>query len=100
MGVPYLKGGRTRTYFFVGSVNLFVRKVLSNRIVPKLRALVIVPTRDLAMQVFETFQAVCKGRGLKVSMIVYVDVPSVVMSHSVRLRWPLASIHSRANRRA
>ena len=41
-------------------------EMLSTRIATKLRALVVLPTRDLVIQVQETFEAVGKGRGLKV----------------------------------
>ncbi|KAF7312084.1 ABC protein [Mycena indigotica] len=41
-------------------------EVLSVRIVTRLRALVVLPTRDLVTQVRETFEAVGKGRGLKI----------------------------------
>ena len=40
--------------------------MLSLRIVVRLRALVVLPTRDLVLQVRETFEALGKGRGLKV----------------------------------
>jgi superfamily II DNA/RNA helicase len=42
-------------------------QLLSNRIVTRLRALIILPTRDLVTQVRETFEVVGKGRGLKVA---------------------------------
>ncbi|KAF9266507.1 DEAD-domain-containing protein [Marasmius fiardii PR-910] len=41
-------------------------EVLSSRIVTRLRALVVLPTRDLVTQVRETFEAISKGRGLKI----------------------------------
>ncbi|KAI0768064.1 DEAD-domain-containing protein [Trametes elegans] len=41
-------------------------EVLSSRIVTRLRALVVLPTRDLVVQVRETFEAIAKGRGLKI----------------------------------
>ncbi|KAA1467545.1 P-loop containing nucleoside triphosphate hydrolase protein [Dentipellis sp. KUC8613] len=41
-------------------------QTLSSRIVTRLRALVVLPTRDLVTQVKETFEAVGKGRGLKI----------------------------------
>ncbi|RPD61095.1 DEAD-domain-containing protein [Lentinus tigrinus ALCF2SS1-7] len=41
-------------------------EVLSSRIVTRLRALVVLPTRDLVIQVRETFEAVAKGRGLRI----------------------------------
>jgi ATP-dependent RNA helicase DDX51/DBP6 len=40
---------------------------LSTRIITRLRALVVLPTRDLVVQVRETFEAVGKGRGLKIA---------------------------------
>ncbi|KAF8442427.1 P-loop containing nucleoside triphosphate hydrolase protein [Boletus edulis BED1] len=43
-----------------------ILEVLSNRIVTRLRALIVLPTRDLVTQVRETFEAVGKGRGLKI----------------------------------
>ncbi|KAL1668108.1 P-loop containing nucleoside triphosphate hydrolase protein [Schizophyllum commune] len=44
-------------------------EVLSSRITTRLRALVVVPTRDLVTQVKETFEAVGKGRGLKIGVV-------------------------------
>ncbi|KAJ3732156.1 DEAD-domain-containing protein [Lentinula guzmanii] len=41
-------------------------EILSSSIVTRLRALVVLPTRDLVVQVRETFEAVSKGRGLKI----------------------------------
>ncbi|TFY55761.1 hypothetical protein EVG20_g9201 [Dentipellis fragilis] len=41
-------------------------QTLSSRIVTRLRALIVLPTRDLVTQVKETFEAVGKGRGLKI----------------------------------
>ncbi|GBE87801.1 DEAD-domain-containing protein [Sparassis latifolia] len=41
-------------------------EILSPRIVIRLRTLVVLPTRDLVIQVRETFEAVSKGRGLKI----------------------------------
>ncbi|KAI0671592.1 DEAD-domain-containing protein [Trametes maxima] len=41
-------------------------EVLSSRVVTRLRALIVLPTRDLVVQVRETFEAVAKGRGLKI----------------------------------
>ncbi|CAG8568687.1 10965_t:CDS:2, partial [Scutellospora calospora] len=43
--------------------------ILSKRIVTRLRALVILPTRDLVVQVKEAFDAFCKGTSLKVGMV-------------------------------
>ncbi|KAJ7183175.1 DEAD-domain-containing protein [Mycena filopes] len=45
-------------------------EIISTRIVTQLRALVVLPTRDLVTQVRETFEAVGKGRGLKVFILV------------------------------
>jgi ATP-dependent RNA helicase DDX51/DBP6 len=42
------------------------RQVLSTRVVTRLRALVVLPTRDLVAQVRETFEALAKGRALAV----------------------------------
>jgi ATP-dependent RNA helicase DDX51/DBP6 len=41
-------------------------QILSSRAVIRLRALIVLPTRDLVIQVRETFEAIAKGRGLKV----------------------------------
>ncbi|CAG8616479.1 15105_t:CDS:2, partial [Acaulospora colombiana] len=41
-------------------------EILSSRVVTRLRALVILPTRDLVQQVRETFEACCKGTKLQV----------------------------------
>ncbi|CCM04294.1 uncharacterized protein FIBRA_06465 [Fibroporia radiculosa] len=41
-------------------------EILSTRIVVRLRALVVLPTRDLVTQVRETFEAIGRGRGLKI----------------------------------
>ncbi|KAH0585413.1 hypothetical protein H2248_008654 [Termitomyces sp. 'cryptogamus'] len=41
-------------------------EILSTRIVTRLRALVVLPTRDLVMQVRETFETLGKGRGLQI----------------------------------
>ena len=43
-------------------------EALRSRIVLNLRAVVLVPTRDLALQVFEMFEAVGRGSGLRVAM--------------------------------
>ncbi|CEL55719.1 ATP-dependent RNA helicase dbp6 OS=Schizosaccharomyces pombe (strain 972 / ATCC 24843) GN=dbp6 PE=2 SV=1 [Rhizoctonia solani AG-1 IB] len=45
-----------------------ITEILSTRIVVRLRALVVLPTRELAVQVRETFDAVAKGRGLKIAI--------------------------------
>ncbi|KIY64567.1 DEAD-domain-containing protein, partial [Cylindrobasidium torrendii FP15055 ss-10] len=41
-------------------------EILSARIVTRLRALIVLPTRDLVLQVRETFEAIARGRGLKI----------------------------------
>ncbi|KAG2744033.1 P-loop containing nucleoside triphosphate hydrolase protein [Suillus brevipes Sb2] len=41
-------------------------EILSTRFVTYLRALSVLPTRDLVMQVRETLEAITKGRGLKI----------------------------------
>ncbi|KAJ3716067.1 P-loop containing nucleoside triphosphate hydrolase protein [Lentinula raphanica] len=41
-------------------------EILSTRITTRLRALIVLPTRDLVMQVRETFEEISKGRGLKI----------------------------------
>ncbi|KAH8118225.1 DEAD-domain-containing protein [Phellopilus nigrolimitatus] len=43
-------------------------EILSSRIATRLRALIVLPTRDLVLQVQETFEAVSKGRGLKIAV--------------------------------
>ena len=44
-------------------------QILSPRAVTRLRALVVLPTRDLVIQVRETFEVIAKGRGLKVRTV-------------------------------
>ncbi|KAJ7086115.1 DEAD-domain-containing protein [Mycena belliarum] len=41
-------------------------EIVSTRLVTRLRALIVLPTRDLVTQVRETFEAVGSGRGLKI----------------------------------
>ena len=43
-------------------------QVLAPRVVTRLRALIVLPTRDLVTQVRETFEAVGRGRGLKIGV--------------------------------
>ena len=45
-------------------------QILATRAVTHLRALVVLPTRDLVIQVRETFEAIAKGRGLKARVLV------------------------------
>jgi len=42
---------------------------LSGRIVPRLRCVVLLPSRDLALQVYDVFQPFCSALGLKVEVI-------------------------------
>ncbi|KAG9014032.1 ATP-dependent RNA helicase dbp6 [Tulasnella sp. JGI-2019a] len=44
-------------------------ETLSARVVTRLRALVVLPTRDLVSQVRETFDSVAKGRGIKIGAV-------------------------------
>ncbi|CAG8482841.1 12832_t:CDS:10 [Funneliformis caledonium] len=44
-------------------------EILSKRIITRLRALVVLPTRDLVAQVKETFIAFCKGTTLKIGVV-------------------------------
>lgn len=43
-------------------------EILSQRFVTRLRALIVLPTRDLVVQVRETMEALAKGTGLAVSL--------------------------------
>ncbi|PPR03678.1 hypothetical protein CVT24_007799 [Panaeolus cyanescens] len=45
-------------------------ETLSTRVVTRLRALIVLPTRDLVSQVRETFEALSRGTGLKVCRLV------------------------------
>lgn len=45
---------------------LILSQLLSSRVVTRLRALIVLPTRDLVAQVREVFEVVGRGRGLKV----------------------------------
>ncbi|KAG8853895.1 ATP-dependent RNA helicase dbp6 [Tulasnella sp. 330] len=44
-------------------------ETLSARVITRLRALVVLPTRDLVSQVRETFDSVAKGRGIKIGAV-------------------------------
>lgn len=44
-------------------------ETLASRIVPRIRALVILPTRDLALQVKNTFDTFVKGTDLKIALV-------------------------------
>ena len=43
--------------------------ILSSRFITRLRALVVLPTRDLVAQVRETMEGLAKGTGLVVSVV-------------------------------
>ena len=43
--------------------------ILSTRVVTRLRALIVLPTKDLVVQVRETLEALAKGTGLQVNQI-------------------------------
>lgn len=78
---------------------LVMLEVLSNRIVTRLRALIVLPTRDLVTQVRETFEAVGKGRGLKVVYILAYRNHYVLIV-SARLAPRQANIHLLMNKRS
>ncbi|XP_038053316.1 ATP-dependent RNA helicase DDX51-like [Patiria miniata] len=44
-------------------------QALLDRVVPRIRALVVLPTRDLAQQVSKVFTTLCKGTDLRTSLI-------------------------------
>ncbi|KAL1412400.1 ATP-dependent RNA helicase dbp6 [Vanrija albida] len=44
-------------------------EVLRQRVVPRLRALIVLPTRDLVLQVRETLEALAKGTGLLIGSV-------------------------------
>ncbi|KAF5342628.1 hypothetical protein D9611_001912 [Ephemerocybe angulata] len=46
-----------------------ILELLQTRVVTRLRALIVLPTRDLVSQVRETFEALNKGRGLKIGSV-------------------------------
>ncbi|WVQ86119.1 hypothetical protein IAT38_008287 [Cryptococcus sp. DSM 104549] len=46
-----------------------ILEILSQRVVTKLRALIVLPTRDLVAQVKETMEAVAKGTGLTIGAV-------------------------------
>ena len=47
-------------------IYLNLSKTLSPRVITRLRALIVLPTRDLVAQVRETLEVLSKGTGLKV----------------------------------
>ncbi|KAK6191413.1 hypothetical protein SNE40_003108 [Patella caerulea] len=46
-----------------------VIQTLLNRVVCRVRALIVLPVRDLALQVYKVFQTYCKGTGLRVILL-------------------------------
>jgi len=52
-------------------------QLLSSRVVTRLRALIVLPTRDLVAQVREVFEMAGKGRGLKVPACIMNGADSV-----------------------
>lgn len=60
-----------------------VAQILSTRIVTRLRALIILPTRDLVAQVKDTFDALAKGSGLKIAAVTGAQSFSTEQAHLV-----------------
>jgi hypothetical protein len=75
-------------------------KILSSRAVTRLRGLVVLPTRDLVVQVRETFEAIAKGRGLKVRSLVLIWLLFISDTTLIRLHPSRASIHSLTSKRS
>lgn len=67
--------GSGKTISYVGMLHLFSHEsvpivdALLPRIIPRIRALVIVPTRELASQVKKTFESFVKGTNLRVGVV-------------------------------
>ncbi|CAG8480773.1 5060_t:CDS:10 [Paraglomus occultum] len=61
-------------------------EILSTRVVCRLRALIVLPTRDLVAQVKENFDAFCKGTDLKVGVMTgqtsFVNEQSQIVGNS------------------
>ena len=60
------------------NMHFFFPQALKDRVVPHVRALVILPVRDLAIQVFKVFRQYSEGTSLKVSctfmqILLYVE---------------------------
>lgn len=47
---------------------------LKERMVPKIYAVVVLPVRDLAEQVYKVFSQYCAGTGLKVSALSFINM--------------------------
>ncbi len=60
------------------------QQTLLNRVVVRLRALVILPNRDLALQVKSVFDLLCEGTDLKVSR----PSPSAQQVHRSQTNFP------------
>ena len=58
-------------------------KVLCSRIVTRLRALIVLPTRDLVAQVRETIEVLSKGTKLKVHNVAFILAVSILTSFQV-----------------
>ncbi|XP_023932582.1 ATP-dependent RNA helicase DDX51 [Lingula anatina] len=58
--------GSGKTLAFV----LPIVQILQSRVVPQIRALAILPSRDLATQVYKVFQTYCSATQLKVGLII------------------------------
>lgn len=69
-------------------------EILSKRQVTRLRALVVLPTRELVVQVKEVLDALAKGTGLKVRMISRFGGSKLIF----RLRLSLGNNHLRMSR--
>lgn len=52
-----------------GNIFFTLFQALKTRVVPQIRALVVLPLKDLAMQVFKVFLTYCKGTPLKVVLV-------------------------------
>ncbi|KAG6888830.1 hypothetical protein C0995_005705 [Termitomyces sp. Mi166 len=57
-------------------------EILSTRIVTRLRALIVLPTRDLVMQVRETFETLGRGRGFQHLRFLVIDEADRLLAQS------------------
>lgn len=51
----------------------FIAKALHGRVVCNIKALIVLPVTDLAIQVYEVFLTYCKGSGLQVCKVLIID---------------------------
>lgn len=65
--------GRRHARRCLTSGNASFLQALRTRVVTRLRALVVLPTRELVMQVRDVFEQFCKGTGLKVNILKVFD---------------------------